>query len=91
MTQAEQIEILRRHVLLFIESQKKANSHLQAIVEIGLLENDGNPLESRILGEDHLLGILRSVSSGYGDPQPGEISDLLDEARKIIDFSGHII
>lgn len=85
MTEAQQKKILKDHVLKFLQHQVEANRHLQEIVSIGLLENEGNPLRSRIMGEDH----LRSICGGIF--QPGEIDEVLEEAKRIQEASGWII
>lgn len=96
MTIKEQKQILRGHVLAFLEHQRQATIALRAINEIGLLENEGNPFESAIQGEDSLRclsakGIGRN--GDYSSPvfESGEFSDVIADANQAIQANGYIV
>jgi hypothetical protein len=96
MTINEQKEILRGHVLAFLEHQRQATIALRAINEIGLLENEGNPFESAIQGEDSLrnLSAKRIGRNGdYSSPvfESGEFMEVIEDAKQAIEANGYIV
>ena len=93
MTINEQKRILRDHVLAFIEHQRKATSALLAINEIGLLENDGNPLPRMIQGEAMLRHYATPGLPAFHAPfdDQGEFSDVIDDIQQAININAHIV
>lgn len=92
MTIKEQKQILRDHVLAFIEHQRKAIQALRAINEIGLLENDGNPLPRSIQGESMLRHWTTTNSLGLSPAfEHGEFSDVIDDIQQAININGYIV
>lgn len=95
MTINEQKRILRGHVLAFLEHQRKATEALRAINEIGLLENEGNPFESAIKGENSLRHAITLPSFRNGSPYaifaPGEFNQVIEEAQQAIEANGYIV
>jgi hypothetical protein len=93
MTINQQKQILRGHVLAFIEHQRKATSALRAINEIGLLENDGNPLPRMIQGEAMLRHWTTVNSLGLSPAfnEHGEFSDVIDDIQQAINANAHIV
>jgi len=92
MTINEQKRILRDHVLAFLEHQRKATIALRAINEIGLLENDGNPLPRSIQGESVLRHWTTTNSLGLSPAfEHGEFSDVIEDAQEAIKANGYIV
>lgn len=93
MTIKQQNQILRKHVIAFLKHQRAATLALQAINEIGLRENEGNPYRHPIQGED----MLRYASTGDGVPAfhapfvPGEFSDVIEQAQNAINANAYIV
>jgi hypothetical protein len=99
MTINEQKQILRGHVLAFLEHQRQATIALRAINEIGLLENEGNPLPHAIQGESQLRHwtttdsvVLFGGSLGISPAfESGEFSDVIADAQQAIQANGYIV
>jgi hypothetical protein len=93
MTINEQKRILRGHVLAFLEHQRKASIELRAINEIGLLENEGNPLPRMIQGESMLRHWTTVNSLGLSPAfnEHGEFSDVIDDIQQAINMNAHIV
>jgi len=92
MTINEQKQILRGHVLAFLEHQRKATEALRAINEIGLLENEGNPLPHAIQGEERLCLWTAIKEEGFMPAfESGEFSDVIADANQAINVNGYIV
>jgi hypothetical protein len=88
----EQKQILRGHVLAFLEHQRQATIALRAINEIGLLENDGNPLPHSIQGEERLCLWTAIKEEGLSPAfESGEFSQVIADANQAIDANGYIV
>jgi len=81
-THLQQKAILRRHLASFLRHQKAATAALQSIVEIGLCENEGNPLDSALRGEDVILAYANMT---------GDLAATIDAASAALDSAGHIV
>jgi hypothetical protein len=91
MNMNQQARQFRRHLLAFMKHQAKATAALNKINAIGLRENKGNPLTSRLQGEDDVR-LFATMHHGFDEPfKPGEFSDLIDEAKKALDANGYIV
>jgi hypothetical protein len=84
LTRQAQARILRKHLNAFVKAQAKATKSLRAINEIAMCENDGNPLESALLGTSTVLGF-----AGCPDRFEPSVNDTLEEARQALDASGY--
>jgi hypothetical protein len=93
MTINEQKRILRDHVLAFLNHQRKATIALRAINEIGLLENEGNPLPRMIQGEAMLRHwtTINSLGLSPAFNEHGEFSDVIDDIQQAINANGYIV
>lgn len=92
MTINEQKRILRGHVLAFLEHQRQATIALRAINEIGLLENEGNPLPYSIKGESMLAHWTTKNSLGISPAfESGEFNQVIEEAQRAITINGYIV
>ena len=93
MTINEQKRILRDHVLAFLDHQRKATIALRAINEIGLLENEGNPLPRMIQGEAMLRHYATPGLLAFHAPfnEHGEFSDVIDDIQQAININAHIV
>jgi len=83
LTRQAQSAILRKHLNAFVKAQAKATAHLQAINEIALCENEGNPLSSALQGTHSVVGF-----AGCHDPMEVGLNDTLENARQALDASG---
>jgi len=65
---------------------------LRAINEIGLLENDGNPLPHSIQGESVLRHWTTTDSLGLSPAfESGEFSEVIADANQAINANGYIV
>ena len=93
MTINQQKQILRDHVLAFLDHQRKATAALRAINEIGLLENEGNPFPRMIQGEAMLRHYATPGLPAFHAPfdDQGEFSDVIDDIQQAININAHIV
>lgn len=86
MTNKQQQAQLKNAILAYVKAQKAANDALALITEISLLENEGNPLSSRLMGIDSIASY-----AGLTSEQNDEFNKVNEDAERIRDFSGHAI
>jgi len=92
MTIKQQKQVLRDHVRSFLVHQRQATIALRAINEIGLLENEGNPLPRMIQGESMLRHWTTTNSMGLSPAfEHGEFSDVIDDIQQAINMNAHIV
>ena len=94
MTIKEQKRILRGHVLAFLEHQRMATEALRAINEIGLRENEGNPLPHAIQGEEmlrHWATYDCGLPAFHAPFISGEFRQVIEDAQQAINANGYIV
>jgi hypothetical protein len=84
ITRQAQARLLRKHLQVFVKAQAEATQALRAINEIALLENEGNPLPSSLLGSASVVGFANCPATTEDD-----LNDTLENARQALDASGH--
>lgn len=89
MTHDQQRKQLFMLIRIYLDTQRTATTTLRAINQIGLCENEGNPLNSAIQGEDALRAY--ATIEGVNPFIPGEFQTAIDEAKKSLDANGYIV
>ena len=84
MTNKQQQAQLKNAIVTYIKAQKAANDALALITEISLLENEGNPLNGRLMGIDSIASY-----AGLTAEQNDEFNKVNEDAERIRNFSGH--
>jgi hypothetical protein len=83
-----QATLLRKHLLIYEESQRKATEALKAINAIAMLENEGSVLDKALRGT---WSVIEFSNEGYtNEPIKEENLDrLMFEAEQALKFSGY--